>query len=108
MAKKWESFIDSLKDETGLLAKTELKALISGAKTDSDEFIKKQGIKLERYLNQLASGKITEEQFQGYMEDIRDLTEMQSLKMRVSAKASAQRLVTGIEDLIINGLMRLL
>ena len=108
MPKKWESFVDSLKDDAGLLAKAELKTLISQAKINQDEFIKKQGVKLERYLNQLASGKITEEQFQGYMEDIRDLTEMQSLKMRVGAKASAQRLIAEIEELIINGLMRLL
>jgi hypothetical protein len=42
------------------------------------------------------------------MEDIRDLAKMQALKMRVAAKASAQRLAAGIEKLIITGLMRLL
>jgi hypothetical protein len=105
---KWESFVDNLKDSAGLLAKAEMKRVVSDAKTDSDEFIKKQGVKLERYLNQLASGKITPKQFKGYMEDVRDLTEMQALKMRVAAKASAQRLVAGIEDLILNGLILLL
>jgi hypothetical protein len=33
---------------------------------------------------------------------------MQALKMQVAAKASAQRLCEGIEDMILNGLMRLL
>ena len=108
MPKKWETFVDDLKDTAGVLAKAELESLVFEAKADRNEFIKKQGVKLERYLNQLASGKITEEQFLSYMEDIRDLTKMQALKMRVAAKASAQRLAAGIEKLIINGLMRLL
>lgn len=108
MPEKWETFVDKLKDTNGVLAKAELKALVSGAKTDSDEFIKKQGVKLERYLNQLALGEITPEEFKGYVADLRTLTEIQSLKMQVAAKASAQRLCQGIEDMILNGLVRLL
>ena len=108
MPEKWETFVDNLKDTNGVLAKSELKALVSLAKSDSDEFIKKQGVKLERYLNQLALGQITPEQFKGYIEDLHKLTEMQALKMQVAAKASAQRLCKGIEDMILNGLMRLL
>jgi len=108
MPKKWETFIDDLKDSAGLLSKTELKEFVWEAKADHNEFIKKQGAKLERYLAQLSAGKITMAKFKGYMEDIRDLTEIQSLKMRVAAKARAQRLAQGIEKLIINGLMTLL
>lgn len=78
------------------------------AKADSNEFIKRQGVKLERYLNQLALGEISPEEFKGYIEDIRRLTEMEALKMQVAAKASAQRLCWGIEKTILNGLMRLM
>jgi hypothetical protein len=105
---KWEKFVDNLKDESGRLAKAELKAFILDAKTDSNEFIQKQGRKIERYLNQLASKKITKKQFRGYMEEIRDLTAMEEFKLRAAAKAAAQRLVAGIEDLILNGLMMVL
>jgi hypothetical protein len=108
MPQPWESFVDNLKDTAGVLAKAELKALVSVTKTDSDEFIKKQGIKLERYLNQLALGQITPDQFKRYIEDLHTLTEMQSLKMQVASKAGAQRLCKGIEDVILNGLMRVL
>lgn len=107
MAANWEVFIDNLKDDSGKLAKDELKKLIMLAKSDSQAFIKKQGEKLERYLNQLASGEITKEQFKGYVEDIRDLTEMEKLKMSVAAKASAQRLADGIASLVIDGLLAL-
>ncbi|MBI3811105.1 MAG: hypothetical protein HY283_02710 [Nitrospirae bacterium] len=108
MPEKWESFVDHLKDTNGVLAKGELKTLVSLAKIDSDEFVKKQGVKLERYLNQLALGEITPEEFKGYVADLQTLTGIQSLKMQVAAKASAQRLCKGIEDIILNGLMRLL
>lgn len=104
----WEDFINNLKDEAGKLAKDELKDLINTAKTDSEDFIKRQGVKLERYLSQLAKDEITKDQFEGYVIDIRDLTEMQALKMRVVAKAHAQRLANGIENLIIDGLLGLI
>lgn len=56
----------------------------------------------------LANSGIVPEEFKGYVEDIRRLTEMEALKMRVAAKASAQRVCKGVEDMILNGLMRLL
>ncbi len=108
MSSRWEEFVDHLKDDTGKLAKAELKDLIRTAKNDSELFLREQGIKLDRYLNQLALSQITKGQFEGYMRDIQDLTEMQALKMSVAAKARAQRLVQGVTDLIINGLLALI
>ncbi|NIM89941.1 MAG: hypothetical protein GTO17_03230 [Candidatus Aminicenantes bacterium] len=108
MSSKWEDFIDNLKDESGKLAKDELKDLVKNTKEDSEQFIKRQGEKLELYLNQLASREITKEQFEGYILDIKDLTELKAIEMLADAKARAQRLVNGIIDLIINGLVFLL
>lgn len=108
MPEPWESFIDNLRDTAGLFAKDELKRLVANAKADANAFIRKQGVKMERYLNQLAAGEISKEEFEGNMEDLRTLTEMQSLKMKVAAKASAQRLCEGIEEVVLNGLMTLL
>jgi hypothetical protein len=108
MPQNWEAFVNNLKDEAGLLAKSEPKNLISGAKADSDAFVKRQGVKPERYLDQQVLEEITPEEFRGYVEDIRDLARTQELKTKVAAKASAQRLCKGIEELILNGLMRLL
>ena len=105
MSANWEDFVSNLKDGAGSLLRMELSDLITNAKGDSDAFIKRQGEKLELYLNQLANGQITKEQFQGYVCDIRDLTEMHALKMSVAGKASAQRLVDGVIKLVINGLI---
>jgi hypothetical protein len=75
------------------------------AKDDKNEFINRQAEKLELYLNQLAAGRITIEQFEGYVTDIRDLTELRALKMSVAGKASAQRFVKGITELVLKGLV---
>lgn len=108
MSTKWEEFIDNLGNESAALLKDELRTLITTAKDDSHAFIQRQGEKLELYLNQLADGSITKEQFKGYVTDIKDLTKIQSLKMSVAGKASAQRIVKGITKLIINGLMAMI
>ncbi len=108
MGETWQDFIDKIKDDAGILAKDELKKLIAFAVDDSEDFTKKQGQKLESYLIQLSAGDITKEQFKGYVEDIRDLMEMQMLKLSVAGKASAQRLFNGICNLVIDGLIKLL
>jgi len=108
MGTKWEDFINNLKDSAGMLAKDELKTLIKTAKNDSEDFIRRQGEKMELYLIQLAEGKITKAQFEGYVLDIKDLTEMQALKMSVAAKARAQSLAKGVSDLVIDGLLTLI
>lgn len=105
---KWHKYIDNIKDSSGRLAREELKGLVASTKGDSDEFIRRQGAKMERYLNQLANRKITKRQFEGYMLDMRDLSEMHALKTSVASKARAQRLTKGITDLIINGLLLLI
>ncbi len=108
MAKTWRQFIRGLRDDLGILAKEELIDFINETKTDSNAFIRRQGEKLELYFTQLATKKITRKQFKGYILDIRDLTKMQARKMRVRAKARAQRLVKNIQTLILNTLLDLL
>ena len=108
MSATWEEFIDNLKDDAGKLAKGELKDLINNTKNDAEDFIKEQGEKMEEYLTQLAEGTINKKKFEGYMIDIRDLTEMKALQLSVAAKARAQNIVNGITGLIIDGLITLL
>ena len=104
----WQEWLHSLGGKLSDLAVGELKKLIETAKNDSEEFTKRQGEKVERYLNQLATRQITKEQCQGYMEDIKDLTEIKALQMQVEAKARAQRLANGIKDIIIEKLLKLI
>lgn len=106
MPAAWEAFADNLIAGGKQIAKDELKALIGFAKDDGNEFVQSQGQKLERYLNQLAGGEISKQEFELLVQDLKALTEMRALEMQVAAKASAQRLVAGVTKLVINGLMK--
>lgn len=108
MAGDWIQFVNDLKDDTGSLAKSELVGLITSTKSDAGDFVRKQAAKTERYLNQLAAGEITKEDFVQNMKNIQRLNEMQALKLSVAAKASAQRLTMGIQNLILDKLMNLI
>jgi len=108
MPEPWITFIDELKDEAGILAKNELKNLVSDSLKDAEEFTRNQAQKVQRYLNQLALGKITKKQFESYMVDIAELTRMNALKMEVAAKARAQRLADGIQNIILDRLLKLI
>lgn len=56
--------------------------------------------KLEKYLNRMAEGKMSEEDFTVRMRDVIRLTEMESLRMEVETKAKAQQLIELTNDLI--------
>jgi hypothetical protein len=104
----WEAFVDSLIAGGKQIAKQELKSLLVLAKGEANDFVRGQGEKLERYLNQLAAGQITKDEFAILVKDLRNLTEMRALELEVAAKASAQRLVAGITKLVIEGLLKLI
>lgn len=108
MTEPWITFIDELKDEAGILAKNELKDLISDSLEDTEEFTRNQAQKIQRYLNQLALSQITKQQFEGYMVDTADLTRMHAVKMEVAAKVRAQRLADGVQNLILDRLLKVL
>lgn len=104
----WKEFVDGLKDKGGTLAKEELKELVASAKSDGNEFIQRQGTKLERYLAQLAAGAITVKEFELYTKDLVTLTMMESTAMAQEAQMRAHRLAMKIADLVLKGLLALL
>jgi len=101
----WEDFISNLRDNTGQMPKTEIINLVKDLSSDTDAFLKKQGEKLALYLNQLAEGKITPEQLEGYVKDINTLIKIQALKMGVKTKARARKFIRGITTLILKELL---
>jgi len=108
MADEWRGFVNQLKDDAESLAKGELFGLITSSKDDSEEFVRRQAEKVEKYLNQLALGEITKDDLVLYMRQIQRLNEMQALKLSVAAKASTQRLTSGIQNLILDKLLKLI
>lgn len=105
MGNSWEDVIEDIVGESGSLVKNEIRQLLDDAKNDSEDFLRRQADKIDNYLNQLANNEISKEQFESYLLDIKDLTEMHSLKLSVAARARAQRLADGITDIILNKLL---
>lgn len=105
---QWTEFIKGIADDAGRLAKDQLIDLVSSAAEDQEEFLRKQGKKMQRYLQQLADGEITKKEFEGYMLDLRDLVRIRALKLSVAAQVRAQRIADGIQDLVLDRLLSLL
>jgi hypothetical protein len=105
---KFTDYIDGFKDETLTLAKDELKELISSAKNDKSEFVRLQAVNIERWTVMLAAGQLTPAGFKRLVTNMDILAELETIKLDVAAKASAQRLADGIQKHIIDGLCKLL
>lgn len=105
---KFTAFIDTLADEAGTLAKNELKDLISTAKKDQSDFVRLQAENFERWTVMLAEQELTVKGYKLLVKKMEVLTQLDVIKLKVKAKASAQRLAAGIEELVVKGLFALL
>jgi hypothetical protein len=105
---KFTDFIDGLKDGSGKLAKDELKNLIATAKQNESDFVRLQATNIERWVVMLADQDLTPDGFKKLVRNIEVLKELDNIKLKVQAKAAAQRLADGIQDLVINGLFALI
>jgi precorrin-6B methylase 1 len=105
---KFTDFIDGLVGEGKTFAKDEFKKLIADAKKDQSDFVRLQAENLERWTVMLADGDLTPTGYKKLVKKMEVLTQLQVIKLKVSAKASAQRLGDGIQKLVIDGLFALI
>ena len=105
---KFTDYIDGIADKSSLLAKEELKELILSAKKDESEFVRLQAVNIEHWTIMLAAGQLTPAGFKRLVVNMDVLTELETIKLGVAAKASAQRLADGIQRHVIDGLCKLL
>ena len=105
---KFTDFIDGLKDDAGKLAKDELKTLITTAKRDTSDFVRLQAENLERWTVMLANEDLTPAGYKLLVRKMEVLTQLEVIKLKVAAKASAQRFADGIQQLVINALFALI
>ncbi len=105
---KFTNFVDGIVDESGKLAKDELKNLISSSKKDKSDFVRLQAENFERWTVMLAEGDLTPKGYKKLVKKMEALTQLEVIKLKVRAKASAQRLASGIQDIVVKGLFRLI
>lgn len=105
---KFTDFIDSLADEGKALAKDELKSLVATAKKDESDFVRLQAENLERWTVMLADGELTPKGYKLLVGKMEVMTQLEVIKLKVAAKASAQRLAEGIRETVVKGLFALI
>lgn len=80
-----------------------VQTVLTELKTSPDMFLHSQGERLEEYLNQLADGAITEQEFETYIADMRDLAKLQILKEKIQQKALVQKTIEILTQLALKG-----
>jgi len=105
---KFTDFIDGVVDESKGLAKSELKGLIATSKKDTSDFVRLQAENFERWTVMLAEGDLTVKGYKKLVKKMEVLTQLDTIKLKVSAKASAQRLADGIQEIVVKGLFTLI
>lgn len=105
---RFTAFIDGLEDESGRLAKSELKRLIAEAKRDQSDFVRLQAENLERWTVMLSEGDLTPRGYKLLVRKMEVLTQLERIRLKVKAKASAQRLADGIRRYVIRQLFALI
>lgn len=105
---KFTDFIDNIVDKGKTLAKEDLKKLVENGKKDQSDFVRKQAKNLERWTLMLAEGELTPEGYKKLVQQMEVLNQLETIKIEVGAKASAQRLADGIQKLVIDGLFGLI
>ncbi len=105
---KFTKFIDGILDESGKLAKKELKQLISSSKKDESDFVRLQAENFERWTVMLSERDLTAKGYKKLVKKMEVLTQLEVIKLKVKAKASAQRLASGIQEMVVKGLFALI
>ena len=105
MSRSWKSFLAELKATKGFAQADDIKDLIEQAQKDPLGFLMVQGEMLEMYLEQLGNGEITTDEFKASVKAIRDLIEIESVKMSPDSLPRAERLMQGIERLMLASLL---
>jgi hypothetical protein len=67
-----------------------------------------QAENIERWTVMLAAGELTTAGYKKLVSKMDVLTKLETIKLEVAAKASAQRLADGIQKYVIDGLCKLL
>lgn len=105
---KFTDFVDGLVDDSKKLAKDELKSLVATAKRDKSDFVRLQAENLERWTVMLAQKDLTPTGYKLLVKKMEVLTQLEVIKLKVEAKASAQRFAQGITNLVVKGLFALI
>jgi len=82
---------------------SEIHVLLEELVKSDDEFLEEQSLKVTRYIEELEVGIITEELCRSYIQDVRDLININNIRGEIKNKALAQKIIEELTKLLIKG-----
>ena len=82
---------------------SEIHVLLEELVKSDDEFLEEQSLKVTRYIEELELGIITEELCRSYIQDVRDLININNIRGEIKNKALAQKIIEELTKLLIKG-----
>ena len=86
----------------------EIHDLLKELAASDDSYLQEQAAKVEDYLIQLSQGRITEELCRSYVQDVRDLIELNRLRDKIKNKALAQKAAEVLTQILLQGIATLI
>ena len=97
----FDDVLGEIKDESAQAAKTQLQSLLQEAKTDSSAFARENAAALERWIVQLRSGALDQEEFNELIEAQRAAAEQFVNTQAIQGQAKARELTLTVLDIAV-------
>ncbi len=98
----FDKFLEILENELGEFAEYSWKTYRAAAIKDGKAFIEKSKADLERWINLLARGELSRDDFEWLIVGKKDLAELVALKQKGLAKVALDRFINGLIDTIVS------
>ena len=108
MDRRIEVFLKSLGKEGAALVKDEVQTFFQESVADGDDFTKQLKLDIEQYTLQLALSDITKSDYEMYLRSQARQMRSHLIGIEVSKRATAQRVLDGLQDLLLAKLIPLL
>ena len=101
MAINFDAFYETLKTGVVDIAKAEATDFLEQATDDGQKFLDQSKVKLQRWTNLLAEGKLTTHEFAFLVKGMKDLAQMHALTQAGMAAVRVDRIRVAVIDLVI-------
>lgn len=96
------SIFKSIEDQAKALAQKLFKQYTQQAVSDAKDFLEKTKEDLKRWIEELARGEMTKDEFESLVQGQADLAEMHALKQAGLAAVQIETFTNGLLDIVVN------
>ena len=100
----WETLVKDI----GALAKAQLPGFLKQAETDGKAFLDRSKVQLQKWVQQVADGTLTKEEFEFLVKGLQDLAEMNALKQAGLALVKIDNFKSAVINTVITTVLKFL